>query len=122
MTRAVCGLGVLIASVVSAGCVLTACEGGVQLVVENHCGVAIEADANDVPDPMSLGYDLEWRLLPPGGSQSLRTAPEHDKRMYVWVRVSGSKVVPEPLVIDRSAAVLSGGKWVTAIAGAACPK
>lgn len=116
------GLGVLIAGVVSAGCVLAACEDSIQLVVENHCSVAIEADVNDVPDPMSLGHNLAWRLLPPGGSQSLRTDSDHVKRVYVWVRASGSKLVPEPLVIDRSAAVLSSGKWVTAIAGHGMPK
>ena len=100
---------------------LMACQDTTKVVIDNRCGTAIEADANDVADPVALGYKIHWRSVPSGDSASLRSVSDRLKVLYVWVRVAGSVAVPEPLTLQVSNLEESGDKLVLTIVGDLCP-
>ena len=117
-TLRVCLSGVSILAVV---CCLAACQKTTKVAVENRCGGPIEVDVNGVADPVGLGYKHEWRAVPQGETASLRSAPDPVRRVYVWVRLPGSAVVPEPLVFEPSDLESSDHKVVAVIVCDLCP-
>lgn len=89
--------------------------------MENRCDAPIEVDIDDVADPVALGYEHEWKVVPSGETATLRSAPDPLKSIYVWVRSRGTDVVPAPLVFESSELQTSDHKVVSVIVDDLCP-
>ena len=100
---------------------LVACQETTKVVVDNRCETAIEVDSNDDADPVALGYKIHWKAVPSGEAASSRNAPDPLRVLYVWVRLPGSAVVPEPLVFEPADLEASDHKVVAVIVGDLCP-
>ena len=108
-------------TVVGACILLASCQDGTKVAAGNRCKEPIEADLHDVADPVGLGYELHWEVLQPGATGVTRTGSDPLRRLYVWVRLPGSTVVPEPLVFEPSDLESSDHKEVAVIVGDLCP-
>lgn len=97
------------------------CQKTMKLAVDNRCDAAIEVDIDDAPDPVGLGYEHDWKAVQQDEVRSLRSAPDQVRRVYVWVRPSGSAETPEPLVFESSDLETSDNKTVAVIVGDLCP-
>ena len=102
---------------------LGACQDTTSVVIDNRCSAAIEVDVNDVADPVSLGSEIIWKSVPSGEEAPTRSVADPVERaLYVWVRLSGSAVVPEPLVFEPTDFEASEQNVVAVIVGDLCPR
>lgn len=117
VSRQVLGMfGVLACAGLMAGCVIG--DPGVGVDVENRCANSFEASIDDVRSPTVF----HWGRVEPGerGAGRLFAAPV--RRVYLWVRVPGSDVVPEPVVLGPEDLVMEGEeRAVLVIEGELCP-